>query len=147
MTASKIILLIDDDTDDKDMFEMLLKDIDPSLMLHWELDAGGAINYLKATETEPFLIFCDINLPKMNGLEFKQYLDSDPELRQKSVPFIFYSTAAKKDTVKLAYDVLTVQGFFLKQDNYHASKSNMSCILSYWSKCVHPKNCDLMRVL
>ncbi len=76
----------------------------------------------------------------MNGLELKRKIDKDPKLREKSIPFIFYSTAANKDAVDEAYTELTIQGFFIKGTDYQKTKSLIQVIIEYWKNCVHPNN-------
>lgn len=134
------IILIDDDEDDKEIFETVIKDIDAPNQLIWFERSTKAFTYLKETTEQPFIIICDINLPVQNGLEFKQQIDGDPELRQKSIPFVFYSTSVQKETVTQVYETLTVQGFFKKKDNYDEIKQQMRLIFDYWKTCRHPNS-------
>jgi CheY-like chemotaxis protein len=83
-------------------------------------------------------ILCDINLPGMNGFEFKSEIDNDFKLMEKSIPFIFFSTAATKPIVTEAYTKMTVQGFFQKNDNIEELKYSLKTIIEYWKLCKHP---------
>jgi CheY-like chemotaxis protein len=57
------IILIDDDGDDKDVFQDILKDLKVSNRLIWFQNCDDAFSYLKTTSDQPFIIFCDLNLP------------------------------------------------------------------------------------
>lgn len=132
------IIILEDDTDDKEFFEEATRDIGVNNEIVWFTDAPTALNYLKETNIFIFIIFSDINLPGMSGLEFKMSIDSNPELRRKSIPFVFYSTFASREAVITAYTKMTVQGFFSKSNNYEDIKNMLHTIFEYWDCCNHP---------
>ena len=132
------IIILEDDAEDKEFFEEATRDIGIANEIVWFVDAPTALNYLKETNKTIFIIFSDINLPGMSGLEFKRAIDSDPELRTKSIPFIFYSTFASRDAIITAYTEMTVQGFFSKPNNYEDIKNKLRMIFEYWNSCNHP---------
>ena len=101
-------------------------------------DAQTLFSFLKSTTKQPFIILCDINLPQLNGLEFKKQLDADAELRHKAIPFIFFSTAATKPIVTEAFTQMTVQGFFQKSHNIEELKHKLFIIMEYWRLCTPP---------
>ena len=102
--------------------------------------ASEALDYLKTTKEKPFVILCDINLPVMNGIAFKQDIDYNPDLRNKSIPFIFFSTSAERSQVNKAYTELTVQGYFKKESSVEEISKSLSVILAYWELCKHPNS-------
>jgi CheY-like chemotaxis protein len=132
------IILIEDDADDEDVFEEVLTDLKIPNRLIWFTAADEAFIYLKKTSDQPFIIISDINIPGKSGIEFKRMIDEDPILRKKSIPFVFYSTAAEQAAVNEAYTQLTVQGFFKKSNSYGETKSTIGMILEYWKICKHP---------
>ncbi|RZK66549.1 MAG: response regulator [Pedobacter sp.] len=138
MSKTGPILLIEDDIDDKELFEQALKDLGIPNKLIWHQSPEDGFDFLSATELPVFLIFCDINMPLLNGLDFKRSIDNDPSLRQKSIPFVFYSTSANQRDVNDAYTHLAVQGFFKKKTDYSAMKDQIKLIVDYWSVCIHP---------
>ena len=83
------------------------------------------------------LVFLDIQMPVMNGIEFRRQISNSEYLRKKSVPFIFLSTTATKTVVTEAYE-MTVQGFFKKEQNVADIKVMLQNIIDYWQKCRHP---------
>lgn len=132
------ILIIEDDADDKKMFEDVLKSLNYSNKLVWYDNSEEALDYLETTTESLFIIFSDINIPGRNGLDLKKQIDSNPELRKKSIPFVFYSTSAQQQDINEAYSKMTVQGFFKKGRDYKEMKETISLILEYWKACKHP---------
>jgi CheY-like chemotaxis protein len=138
MSKSGPILVVEDDEDDKLMFEDAVKDLGYTNIIVWHDNTDDAYDYLQNTNDSIFIIFSDINLPGKNGLEFKRKIDNTPELRKKSIPFVFYSTSAKQQDINEAYTQMTVQGFFKKGRDYNGIKSTIGLILEYWKACSHP---------
>jgi response regulator RpfG family c-di-GMP phosphodiesterase len=132
------IIFVEDDIDDKEIMEEVLKELNIPNKLIWFKNADDAWHYLKTTPDQPFIIFSDVNLPKLNGIDFKRRIDYDMELRRKSIPFIFYSTAVTQQIVNEAYTQMTVQGFFQKSNGFEEMKENIKLILDYWMACKHP---------
>ena len=141
MYKKRPIIIVEDDLDDQEIMDELMKELNvPHERIFFSL-ADDAFQYLKQTTDQPFIILCDINLPIVNGLEFKRRVDEDDELRQKSIPFIFLSTSADKRSVNEAYTKLTVQGFFKKESSMPDLKRALSVIMEYWNLTKHPNSC------
>jgi CheY-like chemotaxis protein len=140
MAKSGPIIIVDDDRDDQEILEFVFRELDVPNKLIWFTNALEALAYLKATAEQPFLIFSDINMPQQSGIEFKRDIDGDPELRRKSIPFIFYSTSVSQNHVNEAYTELTVQGFFQKGESIPAIKAALKAIIEYWKMCKHPNS-------
>ena len=132
------IILIEDDSDDKEVLQEVLVDLQAANELIWFERFEDAFRYLKTTVDKPFLILCDINISGNRGTQFKYEIDADPQLRRKSIPFIFYSTSVDQETVNEAYINMTVQGFFMKGNSYQEVKETLKVILEYWKFCSHP---------
>lgn len=132
------IVLIDDDIDDQEVFTDIVKELGLVNALLCFDNCEDAFHYLVKTTDQPFVIFCDVNLPGMKGTEFKRQIDADPGLRRKSIPFIFHSTAINQEVVNEAYTEMTVQGFFQKKNSYDEIRENIRLIVAYWKECHHP---------
>lgn len=138
MSKSGPIIIVEDDADDKEIFESIVRDLKINNEIVWFTEAKSAFSFLKTTHKKVFLIFCDINLPEINGIEFKWDIDNDPELRKKSIPFVFLSTQASQSDINEAYLKMTVQGFFKKGNNYNEMKTMLKNIFEYWKNSLHP---------
>ena len=138
MTKSGPIIVIDDDLDDQEILKAAAEELNIPNRFQFFTRCNHAFEYLQTTEEQPFLILCDINMPLMTGIEFKKQIDDDKKLRKKSIPFIFFSTAADKSVIDEAFIELTVQGFFKKSYSITELKKTIIVILEYWQLCKHP---------
>ena len=138
MEGDEPIIIIEDDADDQEIIKLICDDIGICNSLVFFSEGNEALNYLRSSEKKPFLILCDINMPHMNGLALREEINRDEALRKKSIPFIFFSTAASDTQIAKAYD-MTVQGFFLKENTLKETADTLDLIFKYWRKCKHPK--------
>ena len=138
MSRAGPILIIEDDQDDHEILQEAFTELEVRNKLLFFDKTKQAFDFLKTTSEKPFLILSDVNLPQQTGVEFKREVDSDPQLRKKSIPFVFFSTSIEKHAVDTAYKELTIQGFFQKSNNYQELKNVLSLIVEYWKVCQHP---------
>ena len=138
MSRAGPILIIEDDQDDQEILREAFTELGVRNKLLFFDKTKQAFDFLKTTSEKPFLILSDVNLPQQTGVEFKREVDSDPQLRKKSIPFVFFSTSIEKHAVDTAYKELTIQGFFQKSNNYQELKKVVSLIVEYWKVCQHP---------
>ncbi|WP_165939989.1 response regulator [Dyadobacter psychrotolerans] len=83
------ILLAEDDEDDVFLFKHALSEIKTAVSLKVVADGSDVIDCL-CGDFIPDLIFLDINMPKLNGIECLQQIKSLPALSR--IPVIFLST-------------------------------------------------------
>jgi CheY-like chemotaxis protein len=138
MHKSGPIILIEDDTDDQEMIAKAIKEAGADNEVIYLNNGAEALQFLATTTLQPFVILCDVNMPKLNGIELKMRIDQNFELLKKSIPFIFFTTSANNMSVTLAYTKMTIQGFFEKSGNYKELVHTLKIILDYWSECRHP---------
>jgi CheY-like chemotaxis protein len=131
------IIIVDDDTDDHFIFREIAQKLKLTNEIKYFRSAPEVLQYLRVTTDHPFIIFCDINMPQMDGLAFRREINMDEYLKRKSIPFIFFTTAASDQQIREAYD-LTVQGFFIKESSFIATEKTFELILRYWEHCKHP---------
>ncbi|HEX8313402.1 MAG TPA: response regulator [Flavisolibacter sp.] len=140
MSNKNPIIIVEDDHDD----QLILRDVLEELAVKNEIrffdECDSAYNHLMSIKESPFLIICDINLPRMNGIELKKKIDSTDLLRKKAIPFIFLTTSDVQQTVDDAYNVTNLQGYFKKGTSMQEIKQRVKCILEYWSTALHPND-------
>lgn len=101
---SKIFLLADDDSDDADMFQEVLSEIDPAIIFHRSWDGYGVLESLEDKSLEhPDIIFLDINMPGMNGWQCLAKLKNSGAY--KDIPVIIYSTSSNTRDAEIALDL------------------------------------------
>lgn len=131
------IILVDDDNYEKDMLERALKKRGWDSRVEYFGDPEQALEHLRQNADEIFLIFSDMNMPTMNGMDFKKSIDNDPILREKSIPFIFATSAPVKSEVTKAF-AYRVQGFFRKPNTTEEQADMLDIIIKYWIISSHP---------
>ena len=136
------ILFIDDEEYEKILLEEALTDKNWNVQIEYFSSTSQALEYLRETEDNIFIIISDINMPKMNGLDFKRIIDQDRSLHQKSIPFIFASNAATREQVEEAYRY-RVQGYFQKPRGEAKQAEMLDIILKYWMINQHPNIQDI----
>lgn len=96
------ILLIDDDPDDQLLFNEALSEADNSVVYYGAFNGIDALDKLHSEEIpQPDLIFMDVNMPRMNGLDCLRELKKFEKL--KSIPVIMYSTSCSLVYQKLCF--------------------------------------------
>lgn len=82
------------------------------------------------TLPERHIVLLDLNMPKMNGIEFLRELRADPELRTTSV-VVLTTSNDEKDKVE-AYQ-LNVAGYLLKPVTFSSFVDRMAALNKYWT--------------
>jgi len=135
MNKNGPIIIIEDDLDDQEILGNVFIELNYDNEIVFFADGTKALDYLTNTEVEPFIIFSDINMPKLSGLELRAKVHENEDLRLKSIPYLFFSTSAEQQHVVDAYSK-SVQGFFIKPTEYNEIKDVIHTIVTYWNKCV-----------
>jgi CheY-like chemotaxis protein len=97
-------------------------------------DGIEALEMLRGTNgrprvPRPFIILLDLNMPRMDGMEFLRELRKDEELK-KTIVFIMTTSDANEDKVK-AYN-LGVAGYILKSNPANAFLEATALLGTYW---------------
>jgi len=85
-------LVIDDDADDRDFFEIALEDCGHAYQLTPLSSGIRALELLKDTNIAPDFIFLDLNMPLLSGKECLQSIRGVEHLQH--IPVIIYSTSS-----------------------------------------------------
>lgn len=133
------LVIIEDDKDVQFLMRKILERLGVDSKLLFFENGSDALIFLQQTDEKIFMIISDVNMPVMNGLQLRNHIDKDDQLRRKCIPFIFLSSAATAANVNMAYD-MTVQGFFLKESDLHKMEESLRLLVLYWSACKHPNS-------
>jgi DNA-binding NtrC family response regulator len=131
------MLLVDDEPYEKNLLEEALGQKNWQVEIEYFSNVEDALVYLKKTDDDIFLLISDMNMPKINGLDFKKTIDKDYDTKQKSVPFIFVSNADNPEQVTEAF-LYRVQGYFKKPLTVDLQAEMFDIIIRYWIISNHP---------
>jgi CheY-like chemotaxis protein len=92
-----VVLYVDDDIDDLQLFGEAVKEVDPSIIFISANGAEEALNFLHG-ELLPDHIFMDINMPVMNGIECLSRIRAMERI--KHLPVVMLSTSQSSADVE-----------------------------------------------
>jgi chemotaxis family two-component system response regulator Rcp1 len=95
------ILLVEDSHQDALLIREALRDTGLEHKLTTATDGEGALQILYSAEYRPNIVFLDLNLPKISGLEVLKEMKRDSGLR--SIPVIILTNSMSEDDVVTAY--------------------------------------------
>jgi len=137
MNKAGPIIIIEDDLDDQELLTLVFKELNYKNEIVFFEDSFQALQFLIGTEVEPFIVLSDINMPKLSGMELREKVHNNEDLRMKSIPYLFFSTSAAQKHVIDAYS-RSIQGFFIKPTSYGKLKETIRKIVEYWQECESP---------
>jgi CheY-like chemotaxis protein len=98
--------------------------------------AGNGVEALEMLENKiiplPRIIILDINMPKMNGIEFLKILRENEKLKNISV---FVMTTSNEDSDKIKAYNLNVAGYILKPLSFEKFVVSVSTLNNFWQLC------------
>lgn len=96
MAYLKSCLLIDDDQDDQYVFSIVIEKLNKSIRFDVADDCPEALRKLEAEPAFlPDLIFLDLNLPGINGVDCLIRIKANPRLSH--IPVVIYTTSSSKE--------------------------------------------------
>jgi CheY-like chemotaxis protein len=134
-----VFLFIDDSKEEQEVFKKAIKALGLGNQLVCCFSGKEALNYLKQTDKDTFMIICDMHMPVMDGMEFKRIIEGTPQLKIKSIPFFYHSADATDSEIKTAY-TLNIQGFLRKAENFEGTLLSLYDVICLWTNVVHPND-------
>ncbi len=126
------LLVVDDDTVDLMTVKRGLARAGVAHHLREAKDGVEALEILRGGTMPPErrLVFLDIKLPRMDGLELLRELRADPAL--SSIPVVIITTSTREQDRREAHR-LHVAGYFVKSLDFPQFVGLLSTINRYWS--------------
>lgn len=109
----KTILLVEDDELDVISVQRTLKKFYTSYVLHIAHNGKEALTMLTRDEDPitPDVVLLDLNMPRMNGIEFLKIIRENPELKDLQV---FVMTTSSETSDRNITEQLGVAGYIIK---------------------------------
>lgn len=95
MTGPVNILLIEDDSDDVELFTDALNRNHQEHSIHLLQDGMSAVSYFAETDQCPDIVVMDMNLPRLHGRDVIRHLRSKPIF--DNVPVVVLTTSSASD--------------------------------------------------
>ena len=130
MSKSLNILLIEDDAIEVMKFNRVLSTLDVKHKIVEANNGEEALAILEVKEVIPDIIILDLNMPKINGIEFLTILKADEYL--KYIPAIILTTSNNRKDVLECYRI-GIAGYLLKPLKYDDYIDRIKRLIEYWS--------------
>jgi CheY-like chemotaxis protein len=131
MRNAKPILLVEDDQVDAMTVKRALKDLNVTNRLDISNHGEEALNFLRNDRNQkPGIILLDLNMPRMNGIEFLKIVKRDESF--KRIPVVVLTTS-KEEQDRIESFELGVAGYMIKPVDYLQFVEVMRAIDMYWT--------------
>ena len=138
MRNSKPILLVEDDEVDTMTVQRAFKDLKVTNELVHRINGEEALKYLRAEDSQmPCVVLLDLNMPKMNGVEFLKISKEDKKL--KKIPVVVLTTSKEEHDIVESFE-LSVAGYIVKPVDYKRFVEAIRAIDLYWTLSELPAN-------
>ena|SRR5688572_10072879 len=111
MSRVTTIMFVDDDPDDVKIFGEAVKEVDSAINFLSASSGMKALEMLSQQKTLPDFIFLDVNMPRMNGMQFLETVKKEKKF--SGIPVVMYSTTKSTEHEKHAKQ-LGAKYFFTK---------------------------------
>jgi CheY-like chemotaxis protein len=131
MKTDRPILLVEDDRIDAMAVKRAFRAIRVANPLVMAENGEAALAWLQDPENpRPCVILLDLNMPRMNGIEFLRIAKADPALRR--IPVVVLTTSREEEDKLNSFD-LCVAGYMLKPVDYQKFVEVVKTIDLYWT--------------
>lgn len=131
MKDNRPILLVEDDEIDQDAVRRAFSQLKIEKTLHTASNGEEGLAHLRdESAARPSLVLLDLNMPRMNGIEFLEAIKSDGSLRR--IPVVVFTTSREGADMLRSFD-LGVAGYIQKPANPDRLTEVIRTIDLYWS--------------
>ena len=120
------ICLVDDDKDDRETFQDAFNELNSDNVLMTFKNGLEAIDYLNAIEDIPDIIFLDLNMPIMGGLETLTEIRKNE--RYKLLSVVIYSTSSSEKDIEETL-VAGANIYITKPTNFRVLKDTLTKVM------------------
>lgn len=89
MNKTGPIIIVEDDLDDEFTLKEIFEELNYKNELIFFRDSEKVLQFLQDTKIQPFLLLSDINMPKLNGMELREKIFNNEDLKKKRFHIYF----------------------------------------------------------
>ncbi|PYS41390.1 MAG: two-component system response regulator [Acidobacteria bacterium] len=123
------ILLVEDNPNDAELTQRALKKTNLDVGLATVRDGAEALEYLFSNRPKPKVIFLDLKLPKIDGIEVLRRVRADDRLR--SVPVVVLTSSQEERDISQCYK-LGVNSYIVKPVEFEKFYKAVGDLATYW---------------
>lgn len=123
------ILLIEDDQIEVMKLQRTVSKLGLKHTIVEAKNGEDALEILQSGQKLPDIILLDLNMPRMNGIEFLNILKNDDQL--KYLPTIILTTSENRADLLKCYEA-GIAGYVVKPLKYEDYESKMRKVMDYW---------------
>lgn len=124
------ILFIEDDAIETMKFQRTLSKLESKHTLVEAKNGEEALEILQSGKSLPDIILLDLNMPRMNGIEFLGILKQHDKI--KYLPTIVLTTSENRDDLLECYKI-GIAGYIIKPLKYEDYETKLKSVLEYWN--------------
>ncbi len=123
------ILLVEDNPNDAELTQRALKKSDVGARLAVARDGAEALEYLLSNRPKPKVVFLDLKLPKIDGIEVLRRVRSDE--RTRSLPVVVLTSSQEERDISECYK-LGVNSYVVKPVEFDKFYKAVADLGTYW---------------
>ena len=138
MNGNKPILIVEDDEVDIMTIRRAMKELRVANSAEVAMNGEEALAYLKNPDkAKPCIILLDLNMPRMNGIDFLKVRSLDDAIM--SIPVVVLTSSKEEQDMVQSFS-LGVAGYMLKPVDYKQLVETIRVIDLYWTLSQFPSN-------
>jgi CheY-like chemotaxis protein len=123
------ILLVEDNPNDAELTQRALKKTNLGLRVSIARDGAEALDYLLSSRPKPKVIFLDLKLPKIDGIDVLRRAREDD--RTKAIPVVVLTSSQEEKDISECYR-LGVNSYVVKPVEFDKFYEAVADLATYW---------------
>lgn len=128
-----LVMVVEDDPNDADLFDLAVRRSGHAVNVMRAADGEQALEHLRRLERSDrdvlVVVFSDITMPRMTGIEFIKALRGDSELH--TVPVVVFTNSSAHSDVEESYES-GCNAYLVKPDTFPELISSVGRALDFW---------------
>jgi len=123
------ILLVEDNPNDAELAQRALNKVNLGAKVAIARDGAEAIDYLMGNQPKPKVVFLDLKLPKIDGIEVLRRTRADS--RTRSIPVVVLTSSQEERDISECYK-LGVNSYVVKPVEFDRFYKAVGDLATYW---------------